>query len=491
MSISFNGIPGNLRVPFVYVEFDASRAQQGPSTMPYRCLIVGQRLATGTVAELVPTRVTSAAQARTYFGRGSMLARMCELQLANNGVTECWAVALTDNAAGVQAAGSIAFGGPASAAGTIYAYVAGQRLTIGVTAGMTAAAMASALVAAVTAAPDLPVTAVVDGVNTAKVNLTARHKGAAGNDIDLRVNYYDAEVLPGSVTASIIGMSGGATNPTVDPIWAALGDEQYHVITWPYTDAASLVSLEGELSSRFGPLRQIDGVAISSATGSHSGLATLGSGRNSPHVSIMHAHGVPNPTWEVASAVAGVVSYYGNIDPARPFQTLGLTGILPPRKIDRFTLAENNLLLFDGISTFSVDAGGVVRLQRVITTYQVTANGADDISYLDLNTPLTLSYLRYDWRNLVLRRYPRHKLANDGTAYGAGQAIVTPKVMKAEAVAWFRMMEERGLVENIDQFKADLIIERNASDPNRLDMYMPPDLVNQLRVVAVQLGFRL
>ena len=84
-----------------------------------------------------------------------------------------------------------------------------------------------------------------------------------------------------------------------------------------------------------------------------------------------------------------------------------------------------------------VDAGGTVHLQRVITTYKVNAQGAEDISYLDVNTPLTLAYLRYDFRNYILRKYPCHKLANDGTRYGAGQAVITPKVGKAEAVAPF------------------------------------------------------
>ena len=56
--------------------------------MPYRNLVIGQRLATGTVPALTPIRVTSAAQAKTYFGAGSMLAHMLERQLENNNVTE-------------------------------------------------------------------------------------------------------------------------------------------------------------------------------------------------------------------------------------------------------------------------------------------------------------------------------------------------------------------------------------------------------------------
>ena len=66
---------------------------------------------------------------------------------------------------------------------------------------------------------------------------------------------------------------------------------------------------------------------------------------------------------------------------------------------------------------------------------------------------------------------------------------MTPKVAKAEAIARFRLWEELGLVEDIDQFKEELIVERNAQDVNRLDFLLPPNLINQLRVVGVKIGF--
>lgn len=235
----------------------------------------------------------------------------------------------------------------------------------------------------------------------------------------------------------------------------------------------------------------IEGMAFAASRENHSGLGTLGNSRNSPHVSIMGAYGIPNAPWEVAAAVAGTVAFYSNIDPARQFKTLPLTGILPPASGDRFTMQERNILLYDGISTFVVDAGGVVRLERIITTYKTNPAGADDPSYLDAMTPMLLCFLRWDFRNHILRKYPRHKLANDGTRYGVGQAIITPKIGKAEAVAKFRDWEDMGLVENGEQFKRDLICERNATDPNRLDWLLSPDIINNFMVGAAKIAFLL
>ena len=165
--------------------------------------------------------------------------------------------------------------------------------------------------------------------------------------------------------------------------------------------------------------------------------------------------------------------------------------MLAPLQGDRFTRAERELLLRDGISTFTVDQGGAVLIERAITTYQTNAFGLDDIAFLDLNTPLTLAYLRLAVRSRILAKFPRHKLAGDDARFSTGQAIVTPKVIRAELIALFRELEEAGLVENLDQFAADLVVERDATDPSRVNALIPPDIVNQFRVFAGRVEFRL
>jgi phage tail sheath gpL-like len=130
-------------------------------------------------------------------------------------------------------------------------------------------------------------------------------------------------------------------------------------------------------------------------------------------------------------------------------------------------------------------------MDRLITTYRKNDAGADDESYLDSNTILTLMFLRYTWRNRILLKYPRHKLASDGSKFGSGQPIVTPSIMRGEAVAWFSEMEHLGLVEGIKLFKSELVVERNAGNGNRLDVSLPPDLINQLMVTATKIQFRI
>lgn len=488
MAISFNQIPNALRVPGVYSEIDNSQAVSGPQSIQYRRLLLGQKLSAGTATALELVRVTQEAQAVTLFGAGSMLAGMAKAALTQDSFTELWCMPVADDGAAVAATSTVTIGGAPTAAGTLAVYIAGRSVKVAVTTSSTTTTIAAALVAAITADTSLPVTA---GNVSGVVTLTAKNKGEAGNGIDVRVNYYDGEALPAGVTVAIVAMAGGTTNPDITAAMAALGDEWFQIIAMPYTDASNLTILEGELADRFGPLREIEGHAVAAARGNLSALGTLGDSRNNPHVSIVQAAAEPMPPYEKAAEAASIAAYYAAIDPARPLQNLPFKHCLPAKVQDRLTMEERNILLFDGIATTFVDAGGVMQLERLITTYKTNAAGGNDISYLDSETLLTLMYIRHDWRDYVKRKYPRHKLASDGTRFGPGQAVVTPKLMKAEYVSKAREWEEIGLVENIDQMKADLISERNISDPNRLDMLLPPDLINQLRIVANKIAFRL
>jgi phage tail sheath gpL-like len=491
--ISFSDVPGTLRVPFVTAEFDASQASQGPALLAYRALLIGQKRSTGTAPANSLHKVTSVVDVITLAGRGSILHRMAIAWFAANTFTEVYIGVLEDNGAGVAAAGTITATGPATADGTIALYLGGERVAVAVSSGDTADDVATAIAAAIPATSDFPVTAAVDGSTSEEVDVTFRHKGLVGNSFNIRHSYRDDDELPAGVGITIVQPSGGTTNPTLTSLIAAMGDLWFQVIAHPYTDSTSLTAIENELSSRFGPMRMIDGIAITSAAGSHSTLTTLGDGRNSPHSVIVAQPGETplTPPMEFAAEVAGLVALYGQADPARPFQTLAMRHALQPAEADWFTIEERNLQLFDGIATTRAGAGGVVQLDRIITTYQENAAGADDTAYLDATTMLTLLYLRYSFRTRIQTRYPRHKLASDGVRVGVGQAVITPKDGKAEALGWFQEMEEKGLVENFTQFKRDVVCERDDSDPNRLNWLLPPDLINQFIVGASKIAFRL
>lgn len=493
MSISFNSIPSNQREPFVAVEFDSSKAQQAPAELQYKAIIIGQKITAGTATADTLYKVTSVDQAITLGGRGSMLHRQALAWFASNKSTEVWLGVLADDAGGTAATGTIVVTGPATATSTIALYLGGERITVAVTSGDASTAIATAIRDAINAALDLPVTATV---SSSTVTIAFRHKGLVGNTYDVRHSFRDGEALPAGVGLTITAVGGvvaGTTNPSLTSLIAAMADLWFMIWTHPYTDSTSLTAIETDLATRWGPMLSMDGVAITSASGSFGTLTTLGSGRNSKHTVIVAQPGAAplTPPMEFAAEVAAVIAVEASIDPARPLHEVALKRAIAPAETDLWSSTERNLFLFDGISTTKRVAGGVVQLGGIITTYQTSPAGADDTAYLYVTTVLILMHLRYDFRTIWRNKYSRHKLANDGTRFGPGQKVMTPKLGKAEAIAWFRLEESRGRVEGADQFKAQLVVERDVSDPNRLNFLLPTDLINQLIVTAAQIQFLL
>ena len=320
------------------------------------------------------------------------------------------------------------------------------------------------------------------------VTLTSRWKGETGNDLDVRLNYY-GEQTPAGLTVAIAALAGGTANPDVQPVLDAIAGQQYYSIVCPYLDGANLTALEAEMASRFGPMDVLTGHVFNAMVGNHAELTTWGNGRNSPHVSTLGLHDLPTAPWVVASVWATVAEFSGANDPARPFRSLALPGVLPPPEASRFTRAERNLALYDGISTFTVDQGGQVLIETIITNYQTNSFGLPDIALLRLETKWTADLIRFRFNAAVARDYPRHKL---GDVAVPGQAYATPTTVRATLIAEaIKLATEDGLIEDIEGFKRDLLIKRSTQNPNRMNAVLTPNLVNQFDIFAAAVQYRL
>ncbi|ELY2553000.1 phage tail sheath subtilisin-like domain-containing protein [Cronobacter sakazakii] len=491
MSVSFPTIPSNLRVPLFWAEMDNSEANTTQDSGP--ALLIGLADTGSAIPTNQLTIMPSAALAGKMAGRGSQLARMVAKYRAVDPFGELWVIAV-DEPEGESATGKLTITGTAQASGTLSLYISTSRVQAAVVTGDEPATVATALAAAINASADLPVTATADaGV----VALTARHKGLTGNDIPLLMNYYGTvggETMPDGISVAVTAMSGGTGAPDLTGAVAAMGDEPFDFIGTPFSDSASLATMALEMndsSGRWSYVRQLYGHVYTAKIGTLSDLVAFGDTMNNQHITVAgYEPGVQTATDELVALRTARNAVFIRNDPARPTQTGELTGALPALAGKRFTLTEQQSLLSHGIATAYTE-GGVLRIQRDITTYQKNAYGVADNSYLDSETLHTSAYVIRQLKSIVTSKYPRHKLANDGTRFGSGQAIVTPAVLKGEMCASYRTMERAGIVENFDLFKKYLVVERNASDPNRVDVLFPPDYVNQLRVFALLNQFRL
>jgi len=188
-------------------------------------LTLGQYNSGSTPTDNVAQLIISKEDAWTRYGRGSMLARMIEVQLNNSGGVPVYAMPLADDGGAVVATGTIVVVGAASAAGTLAVYVEGKKISVAVAASEDADAIGDAIEAAVNADLDLPCTA---ANSSGTVTFTARWGGESGNQIDLSINLADADSTPAGITSVTVTNIGavvtGATNPVLTTALAGMGN---------------------------------------------------------------------------------------------------------------------------------------------------------------------------------------------------------------------------------------------------------------------------
>ncbi|EPR6544984.1 phage tail sheath subtilisin-like domain-containing protein [Yersinia enterocolitica] len=484
MTIPFTHIPSNLRTPLFFAEFDNSQANTATTTQ--RTLIIGQMLNAGTLPADVPVLVSSVATVAGQCGAGSMLHGQMAAYLANDIAGEIYILPLADTEAMVAATGKITVTTQASATGVISLYIAGIRVQV--------AAVATALTAAINTTTSLPVTAAaVDAV----ITLTAKNKGAHGNTIDLRLNYLGSaggETTPDSLVLAFTPMAGGAGAPELDDALANLQDRTFDFIINPYTDTASLNKIKDFLSDstgRWSYAEQLYGHSFAAQSGTYGQLTAAGELRNDQHASLLGVNGSPTPSYIWSAAYVGAIAQSLRNDPGRPLQTLTISGVLAPPLASRFTLTERNNLLHSGISTVTTADDGTVQVENIITTYQKNKYGAEDDSYLQIETLFLLMFVTRFLRTQVTSKFARMKLAADGTRFAPGSAIITPNIIRAELIAQYQTLEFNGYVQDAKGFAKGLIVEKSASNPNRVDVLWTGVLINQLRIFAVLNQFRL
>jgi phage tail sheath gpL-like len=490
--ISFKNIPQNLRTPLFYGEVDNSKANTASEIQ--RTLIIGQMTSSGTGAANSVNLCAGSNDAATLAGVNSRLASDVAAYRLNDASAELWIGLLADAGGSAAATGTLTFSGAPTANGSFFFYLGGVRYVLPVATTQTAAQLATALAALVNADPTCPVTA---SVASAVVTFTADSKGPQGNDYPMVVSFYglpSEPTVPG-LAAALVQMSGGTGAPVLTSLLVALGDQTFDAIVCPYSDTTTLDALKvflNDSTGRWSYSQQAYGHVFTAQSGTLSALVTFGNARNNQHETCWGIPpGSPTPVSAWAAAKAGTCMPSLRIDPARPLQTLVVAGVIAPPLANRFVLLDRNTLLYNGISTFTVGADGTVSIENVITTYQKNAFGSADDSYLQIETLFNLVFqLRY-LRTRLTSRFPRMKLADNGTPAGAGSAIVTPNIARAELISAYADLVDLGLAQDAEAFAASLVVQRNALNPNRLDVLFPTYLIDQLRTLALLAQFRL
>lgn len=489
-SISLPYYPSTNRTFGFFADVDGSKANT--SLFQQRALLFGYMLDGGTAVPGVAVLVTSLAQVAVLTGYGSMIYEMVAYYLRQDTFGELWIMPLAAPADPAQkATGNITIQGTASASGTLSVYVGGVLIACPVSAGDTGLTVMTRLTALMTFNKDLAVTTVFDAT---KCTLTARHGGILGNDIDLRSNFRGAAGGEADVTGLTVfytPMQGGSGVPAnLTAALATLGETTYDFVGNPFTDSASLDAFDAffnESTGRWSWQQMLYGGYYTAYRGSVGALATFGESRNSKFGDcLMVLPDEPEPVWLHVADYTAIVAVSQRADPGVPLQEIVLGTLAPPSGL-RITRSLRNTLLYDGISTKSVNHAGQNVLERSITFYQTNLAGVPDNSFLDQETMGGLAYLLRRWQSRMSSLFSRKKLVQDGTPIPAGSNMVSPSTIKYSTIGWYREECIAGNAQDPDGF-AKAIVAQNAGN-GLVKELLPFILVNQLRAIAALAQF--
>ncbi|WNJ89169.1 phage tail sheath subtilisin-like domain-containing protein [Bosea sp. 685] len=484
--INFSEIPYDWRVPGTYVENRPSYAKRGLIPFPASKILLVQKLATGSAAAGVKYEITRPEEGTALFGAGSVGQQMVRAFKKANKTNRVFAIALADDVAGVKATKTLTFTG--SGAGTIPLYIQGRRVRYAATASMSVTQHATAAVAAVNADADMPVIA-TSAVGV--VTLTAKHAGETGNHIDVRTRKTNEDVLPGTLAIAVADGVAGTGNPNVQTLLDAIANDWFTDIGMAWDDATNMTALATDLVQRYVAMGKKDAHAYIGLRGTYGQLGTKGAVTNSPFMTLIGAKRAYEAPCEWAASLGGVATFQLTNDPARQLRSLVLPGLTAPDDVDCFIESERDLLLRQGISTFTRLVDGSVVLERVITTYKVTNLGVADDAWLDIMIPKTMTRIRYDWSAYVTQLYPRHKLADDDSiAANNNDAVVTPRRMRGSWATRCKIYERQAWIERASETVDQSVFERDESNRNRMNSQQPIIIIGNLMNLMSALEFQ-
>jgi phage tail sheath gpL-like len=145
-------------------------------------------------------------------------------------------------------------------------------------------------------------------------------------------------------------------------------------------------------------------------------------------------------------------------------------------------VSDRTVLYADGIAAEVVNVDGSVAIDRAVTTYKTNGAGAPDATFRDVETMAQCMFATRYFRTQVQLAHARQALAAENPFHVA--EVVTPADIKATLIHAYGDLVALGVLQDVADFATALIVQVNGSDPNRVDAYLPIEVVNQLRVFA-------
>jgi phage tail sheath gpL-like len=345
--------------------------------------------------------------------------------------------------------------------------------------------IATLLVAKIAEYDDNQFTAADTGLGV--VTLTAEHLGTYGNTLKARMNYNNDDVTPIGITtlvADFVTLDTGAGDPDLGTtgVISILENNQFNLISHPYSDNANLTLVDVALTDNFKATEMLDGFCLVGYDDTVSNITTKTDIINSAFITVLDNYSVFATGFEQAAGMIGLIGDIAQSSPGSGYLNKELAGFLP---LSQRIRTERNVLAGGGCATFRT-VGTKVILDRTVTTQQKDAQLiAIDVDDTDLRVFLTISYVRYTFV-VRMNQYQNYKVGNDDDLYGAGVRVMTPNIYKQNLILNYQQLVSDAVCEDLVGFESSVIVLKVG---NRMDSSMQINVINVLLQQAMQIKY--
>ena len=447
--------------------------------------------------------IYSVNEARELFGAGSVATVMAIQHFDTCPELPLYIAPLDDPDPGVKAEHTITITGPASDTGVLSVDVLDMPFVVAVNVGASADSVAAALATQFNRQIDFP----FDVSATANVvTLTAKNSGQPGNWFSPLWNPRFGDALPPGIEIAVA-------------LRTVVGSGVYdtELLDLPFNCHWDCVALgpEDEILTQFiinlirrnwrcGVQGDFKGGHMFHSFSNTAGqIAAYGRQRNNPEETVVPVRANPGelpykyPGYVMSAAFASRVCCTGCWDPSRPVQyDNGLLGnLFDSRQCAWVWSPEEKRAFFDaGIANWDIANARGIRMtslwiEEPLTTYKFDPfTGAPDGAWQRVENRYTVVKFVRDLGFWYRRNYSSVSLVSDGTPIPPGKRAVSPRILQASILAWLRGTQLGWTVEDPGYLERMVRVERtntpNFCDPNRVNVLLDIDLVNQLARIA-------
>lgn len=466
-----------------------------------RPLYFAQKLDSATdseVGQFYP--IYSVNEARRLFGAGSIASNMAIQHFCTCPELPLYIAPLDDPTVGSsKAVHTMTITGPATDNGVLSFGILDEIFAVGVILGSTADQVAAAVASVLQRWRDLPFEVTAAG---SVITFTAKNAGPEGNFFQVVFNPNFGDKIPPGVGVDLDTTTVGVGILDIEPALPVLNCH-FDCIAIGSEEERSINILIGIIRNNWRCTVQGDfkgGHLFHSRTDSAGMIYAYGMDRNNPEECVIPVRtGYKYPGYLFSSSMASRACCTGCIDPSRPVQyDNGVLGCLfDSGQCTTVWSQEEKRMFYDaGIVNWDIANTRGVRftalwIEEPLTTYKYDpTTGGPDGAWQRMESRYTVVKFTRDLGYWYRRHYASVSLVNDGTRIPPGKRAVSPRILKASLLAWFRQTQLGWTAEQVPGVPLESLIQvertnqPNFCDPNRVNVMIDLDLVNQLARIA-------